>query len=93
MKCHACGNDIKEQRPIGRQDLCPSCRAPLHCCLNCVFYAPGSYHDCRETEAEWVSDKYAPNFCDFFKPIAAAEEFKKKSEEAREKLDRLFKKT
>jgi len=33
----------------------------------CEFYSPGSYNDCRETQAERVADKSAPNYCEYFK--------------------------
>jgi len=33
----------------------------------CEFYFPGSYNDCRETQAERVADKSAPNYCEYFK--------------------------
>jgi len=92
MKCHTCGNEIVLEHKAGRQELCPKCSAPLHACLNCRFYSPGAYHDCKETEAEWVSDKASPNFCDYFEPDAAASDPKKKIEEVRKKLDELFKK-
>lgn len=92
MKCHSCGTEISLQHKAGRQELCPKCSAPLHSCLNCRFYAPDAYHDCRETEAEWVSDKASPNFCEYFEPGDISKNPKQKSDEARKKLNQLFKK-
>jgi len=92
MKCHSCSFEIVLQHKIGRQEYCPKCKAALHCCMNCRFCSPGAYHDCRETEAEWVSDKSGPNFCDYFSPTEKEPLTRNKSAEARDKLNRLFRK-
>jgi len=68
MFCHHCGFEIKVDHRICRQETCPKCGSYLHCCLNCRFYDPASYHQCRETQAEWVSEKDSANFCDYFEP-------------------------
>ena len=93
MRCHHCGFEIKIDGKVSRQAVCPECSAYLHCCLNCRFYAPDAYHQCRETQAEWVNDKAGANFCDYFEPAASDRSQKQsKAEEARKKLDQLFKK-
>jgi len=90
--CHKCKREIAEDFFIGRQTLCPSCEADLHCCLNCSFYEIGAYNDCREPQAERVLDKSRSNFCDFFSfkqttktPVAA-------DSGSKDKLEALFKK-
>lgn len=91
MRCHRCDSDVDTREKIGRQDLCVSCGAALHCCLNCRFYDANAYHQCRESEAEWVSDKAAANFCDYFRPGKADKPGgSDKSDEARKKLEELF---
>ena len=50
------------------RDTCPNCDADLHCCRNCRFYDPGKHNECAETQAEWVRDKVAANYCDYFQP-------------------------
>ena len=93
MNCHHCGLEIRTESKIGRQETCPECGSYLHCCLNCRFYAPAVYHQCRETEAEWISDKKSANFCDYFEPRESTAPGKpSKAEDARKKLDQLFKK-
>jgi hypothetical protein len=93
MNCHRCGFGIDIEDKIGRQATCPKCGTPLHCCLNCRFYDPAAYHQCRETQAEWVSDKEGANFCDYFEPGgSSASQKPSKADEARKKLDQLFKK-
>ncbi len=99
MHCYNCGFEIKADRKIGRQDFCPKCASALHACRNCWFYSPRAYHECRETEAEWVAEKEAPNFCDYFEPSReqAKDADEKKSgqtltpREAEEKLKRMMK--
>ena len=65
-RCRACGAGVEAAGRIGRRETCRSCGADLHCCLNCSFYAPGSYNDCRESGAERVIEKAKSNFCDYF---------------------------
>lgn len=78
---------------IKRTEICPGCRSDLHCCRNCAFYDKTVHNQCRETQAEWVVNKDRANFCDYFvfadRAAAAPVD---SSEEARKKLDDLFKK-
>jgi len=60
--------------------------------LNCEFHDPGSYNQCRESNAEFVSEKDKSNPCDYFGPMRKKRSFVKKSEDARKKLEALFKK-
>jgi len=93
MNCHACGNAIQSAGKTGRQESCAKCGAALHCCLNCRFFAESAYHQCREDQAEFVSDKSSANFCDYFH---ASESITVKTdsrrEDAKKKLEELFKK-
>ena len=90
--CHKCRQEIKRESIIGRQELCPSCGADLRCCVNCAFYEPGAYNDCREPQAERVLDKTRSNFCDYFTFIDSGEKKGNKSAGAKDKLEGLFKK-
>ncbi|MCK4817295.1 hypothetical protein KA005_16105 [bacterium] len=93
IKCYHCGNDIQMERKVGRQDTCSECGTCLHCCRNCRFFAPDVYHKCIESQAEWVNDKESANFCDYFEPGVSSEPLGKSgADEAREKLNQLFKK-
>ena len=92
MRCYYCSAKIETSKKITRQQTCPSCGNPLHCCRNCRFFEEKAYHQCLETEAEWVSDKQSANFCDYFKPASKAIAEKKISrDEAEEKLKRMLK--
>ncbi|HHS14121.1 MAG TPA: hypothetical protein ENN03_10205 [bacterium] len=88
--CHHCGKNIGLDHKPARQETCPFCDQPLHCCLNCIFYNEKAFHQCRETEAEYVSDKASPNFCDYFRPSDQTKETESRADEARRKLDELF---
>lgn len=91
MVCHHCGETIKSVQKIGRQETCSGCGNYLHCCFNCRFYVANAYHQCRETEAEWVRDKASANFCDYFQPgDKGAKADKDRAAEARKKLEALF---
>jgi hypothetical protein len=65
-RCRACTKALEIKPPVGRRDVCPFCGADLHCCLNCTFYTPEIYNECRESQAERVMEKDRGNFCDFF---------------------------
>ncbi len=93
-RCHACLKELEIKLPVGRQETCPFCRSDLHCCLNCVFYAVGTYNECREPQAERVTEKGRSNFCDYFvfRDSTTAGKEKDPGDSAKEKLEALFKK-
>ena len=92
--CYSCGKAVEKESMIGRQDICPSCRSDLHCCRNCRLFDEYAQNHCRETSAEWVSDREKNNFCDFFTFLegAGASGIFRQQKEARAKLEALFKK-
>ncbi len=94
MICHGCGKSVPITDKVFRGDLCPGCGRPLHACLNCVFHDLGAHNECREPQAEWVPDRAKANFCDYFRPrdSAGPGRGEGRSEQARKKLDDLFKK-
>ena len=93
--CYKCGKVIEIERTVGRTEPCPHCDTDLHCCLNCKFYDKVAHHQCREPQAEAVSDKEKGNFCDYFvfKESSGVRQKSEPTTSAKEKLDRLFKKT
>ncbi len=91
--CHHCGQEIETDHKTGREEKCPKCGGYLHCCLNCMHYNPLAHWECNETEIEWVADKRAGNFCDYFQPSGLMHPPNKRREDARKKLDDLFKKS
>ena len=92
MFCCSCGAENNLQHRPGREETCADCGAYLHCCLNCIFYNETAHHQCREPQAEWVPDKKSANFCDYFKPGSTrVKSDRAKAENARKKLDDLFK--
>jgi hypothetical protein len=93
MKCFHCGRLIEVKERIGFRNRCAGCDRPVHVCLNCDFYAPGYNNECRESQAERVVDKERANFCEYFAPLQTpARTAGPPSDEARAKLDALFKK-
>jgi hypothetical protein len=64
--CHACKKELSPGRGIGRREVCATCGADLHVCLNCKFYDRAVSRQCREPLAELVKEKSRANFCDFF---------------------------
>jgi len=64
----------------------------LHVCKLCVDYEPRLAKHCREPTAEEVRDKERANFCDHFKPRAAAWRAADTAaaDAARAELERLF---
>ncbi len=92
--CHNCKKTLDVRRKVGRRDLCPFCESDLHVCLNCRFYDPGSYNDCREPQAERVVDKARSNFCDYFEfsDSASGDRGKEEEKDPKAKMEGLFKK-
>jgi len=92
--CRACGKVLEQERKIGRQEICPFCRNDLHSCLNCSLYDEYAQNHCREPVAERVIDPEKNNFCAFFtfREGVAPGGLSRKQEEARAKLEALFKK-
>ena len=91
--CHACKKGPAAEKSVGRRDVCPSCKADLHCCFNCAFYDRSASKQCREPMAEMQREKAKANFCDYFsfaETRAAAPEAG--TGQARAALDALFKK-
>ena len=68
MGCFACsaGVELAAGERVGFRDTCSACDADLHVCLNCVHHDSGAYNQCREPNAEWVSDRERANRCDYF---------------------------
>jgi hypothetical protein len=92
MKCAFCKKDLEFTGIISRADTCPHCARYLRCCKQCKFYDPRSYNECKEVMAERIVDKERPNFCDFFSLKGPTNESQKQVEEAKRKLEALFKK-
>jgi len=92
--CYKCKKELDRDSTVGRRDTCPFCESDLHVCLNCRFYDPGSYNDCRESQAERVVEKDRSNFCDYFEfgNSASGGTVKQKGVAPKGKLEALFKK-
>jgi hypothetical protein len=95
FSCWKCGETIQYPTGsrVGNRDACPKCDADLHACRNCQFYDPGKHNQCTENQAEWVRDKEAGNYCDYFSPgaILRAGNRSSPSSDAKKKFDSLFK--
>ncbi len=93
MRCHGCGREVALEGRVQRQDTCPGCGRPLHACRNCSLFDPRASNQCREPQAEWVSDRAAANFCEWFRPgTGAVGAGPDQAGQARRKLDDLFRK-
>jgi hypothetical protein len=94
--CYACGTSITRGEPIPRDLACEACGSDVRCCRNCRFYDVTRSKECRESEAELVTDKTRRNFCEFFelsdRASAGGASPVDRAAEARAKLDALFKK-
>lgn len=94
-RCHSCLKVIEIKIPVGRREECVFCGSDLHCCLNCKFYSPGSYNECREPQAERVIEKNRSNFCDLFvwkeSDFMTDKKEQDSSESAKANLKSLFK--
>jgi hypothetical protein len=92
MICARCGRDTGVDAPT-RRDTCPGCDADLRACVQCTFYAPDHYNNCREPQAERVLDPERANYCDYFSPSRGADagtDADTSKDDVKAKLDALF---
>ena len=69
LSCWQCGGDLSAlSLPISRRDLCRHCASELHVCRMCRHYDRDVARQCREDDAEDVTEKERLNFCDWFEP-------------------------
>lgn len=93
LLCYRCGASLDALTlPLSRRDLCPSCSTELHVCLMCANFDASVPKQCREDDAEEVTNKGTANFCEWFEPSADAFDSAsaKQQNEARAALDALF---
>ena len=89
--CWKCGASLADVPvPFARAAECASCRADLHVCVMCEFYAPSVANACREPIAEPVAEKRRANFCGYFKARAGAHAATAESAGSKAALDALF---
>jgi len=96
MGCFACSAavELAAGERVGFRETCSACDADLHVCLNCVHYDSGAYNQCREPNAEWVSDRERANRCDYFAFGDSGDRAARSDPpDARAALDTLFKKS
>jgi hypothetical protein len=101
MVCWKCGYaiDLASGSRLGTRDGCPQCDSDLHACRNCRHYDLAKHNQCTETQAEWVRDKEAANYCDYFSPSAvsragalgSSSRVESTSDDAKKRFDSLFK--
>jgi hypothetical protein len=91
--CAVCRNELSIDKYFSRKSICPKCGGDLHICHNCKFYSESAHNKCIETKAEFQRSRDKANFCDYFvfRDAAGASSAASK-EDARKKLDDLFKK-
>lgn len=92
LSCYKCGKNNPTETKIGFRETCFSCGEDLHCCKNCRFYDPSCYNECHETQADRVVEKTRANFCDYFQQGEGKAATFNPADEARRKLEDLFKK-
>ena len=93
IACYRCGESLAALTlPLSRRDQCPACHVYLHVCRMCRHFDRGVAGQCREDDADDVTDKEIVNFCDYFEPSADAFDASRKADAdaARAALDGLF---
>jgi hypothetical protein len=94
VRCVDCGTQLPSLTDTLGQ--CPKCKAELHACQQCTYFAPGQRFECNQPIPERITDKRARNECTFFSLRATVErETSSRSghpDEARRAFENLFKK-
>ncbi len=91
IRCAFCNKEIEFEGRVSRSDTCHHCNRDLRCCLQCKFYDPGSYNECKEVSAERIVDKERGNFCDYFILRGTREMGPGRKGAAKQALEDLFK--
>ncbi len=89
-QCYKCEEDLVFEVKIGRLDTCPNCSAYLHSCRNCRFWSIGAHNQCTENQGEFIRDREAGNFCNWFQFRVVGEDNSKELDDAKSKLNALF---
>lgn len=88
ISCYRCGASLEKlSLPLSRRDECPACTVHVHVCRMCIYFDPSATKQCLEDDAEEVLDKIKVNFCEWFKPSAAAFDPVRADKEARARAD------
>ena len=92
--CFKCAKPLSDTYKVmvGRSDTCPHCMADIRSCKNCQFYDPKAYNECRETNADRITEKEKANFCDYYKFGTGSNDAEKQRQDALAKAAALFKK-
>ncbi len=91
IHCYHCQNSWEFDPPLARGEECSKCHRDAKVCLNCEYYDPQAYRECRESQASWVREKDKSNFCSYFSPRGTSVK-KEDGEDLKKKLEDLFKK-
>ena len=89
MICAFCSQATGEEK-IYFRDECAGCGRDLHICKNCEFHDPSAHHECRESSAEYRSDKERANLCEYFRPATGGSTGSSADAEAKKQLEALF---
>jgi len=93
VKCGFCLKDLEAivLQTVGFRSECPHCKEDLHSCINCQFYDPKVYNECKETSADVVREKKRANYCDYFK-FTGSQGYKDNAKDLKSAAEALFKK-
>lgn len=93
--CYKCGKPLSDTYKVmvSRSDSCPHCMTDIRCCKMCQFYDPKAYNECREPQADRITEKEKANFCDYYKfGPGGLNDAEKARQDALAKAAALFKK-
>lgn len=92
MNCAFCGEKISIEGKIMRRDTCTHCGRDLRSCIQCKFYDPQAYNDCREVMAERIGDNERANTCEYYALKGSSGGASNRTVDAKKALEALFKK-
>lgn len=91
--CHRCGEPWRGLgENVAVHETCQRCGAMIHCCMNCAHYDADAPRECRNEEAEFVTEKHGKNFCEAFafRSRSSPPALSPTPAASREKWERLF---
>ena len=93
LKCFRCGTQWTGEKKVSFRAVCENCGSSVHCCRNCKYYDIYAHNKCSMPGTEMVQDREKNNFCDEFVFGETKDDpnSKKNKEDAKKKLEDLFK--
>ncbi len=90
-QCFKCGAEWERSGQPRSRQVCGSCGAHLHCCMNCHHFDRDISNSCTLPDTTFIGARDAPNYCESFEMVnARLKAIQARTQRARNVWDQLF---